>query len=225
MKKNSITILACLFTASVFAQVAPAVGPGAQPQYQQAPPPPVPAVGPGAQPQPQYQQAPPPQQYQQPAYDENADVRTVNVSGMDKIVYIDNHGRHAVTFAMPPAGVNGPEWIAKWRKDKENGRSEEEGKLYGSFSYMGANGYPYQTRIVATATNDPMNPWMVRFQSRPVQERGNDRHYGDDNRRYDDDGYMDGRVIVLDWNNTPWYVDVYYSNERGIYFMFTPYQR
>lgn len=214
MRKNSITIIACLFSAVLFAQavgpgvqpqpqpqpIAPAVGPGAQPQYQQQPQQPVPAQGPGAQ---QYSQQPPPRE----GYRHES-----NESGRDKIAYIDNHGQRAVTLAMPPAGAgaNGPQWIAKWRKDKEDGRSEEDGRLYESFGYTGSNGYMYQTRIVATATNDPNNPWMVRFQSKPFGQQGE---------------YMDGRVIVMDWDNNPWIVNVYYSNDKGIYFMFTPFQR
>ncbi len=238
MKNSSITIIACLFSVATFAQ-APAVGPGVQPQQMQ-PMTPMPAVGPGAN-QQQTQPMPQPDQYQQ-QYDNppQQDIRHErNESGRDKIAYIDNYGQPATTTAIPYAGTCDPQWLAQWRKEKADGRYEEDGRLYQTFSYMGANGYTYQTRIVATATNDPMNRFTVRFQSKLAgdnKDYGNDRDHGNNgyerdhgdhgnDGRFRDDGFQDGRVIVLDWDRNPWTVDVYYSNDKGIYFAFTPYHQ
>jgi len=203
MKNSSITIIACLFSIAAFAQ-APAEGPGTQPQSQQQPPP------------QQYQQ-----QYNNPPPQQDMHGQR-NESGRDKIAYIDNHGQQATTTAIPYAGTCDPQWTAQWRKEMADGHLEHDGKLYQSFSYQGANGAAYQTRIVATATNDPMNRFTVRFQSKQADERGEN---GNDGRYHEDDGYHDGRVIILDWDHNPWQVDVYYSNEKGIYFMFSPFQR
>ena len=76
------------------------------------------------------------------------------------------------------------------------------------FRYRGNNGQGYETRIVALPSDDPYKAYDVHFQS----------------KRMGSDQYRDGRVIILDWQNNPWLVKVDYSNERGLFFKFIPYQ-
>lgn len=73
--------------------------------------------------------------------------------------------------------------------------------------YMGNNGLKYTTKVVVTASTDPSKNYEVHFESRKLNE-------GD---------YHKGRVILLDYSKKPWLVKVDYSNDKGVYFILSPY--
>jgi len=133
----------------------------------------------------------------------------LNQSGTNMIQYIDNDGKQSTGVAQaPPALQNVASWIAQWTKQNNKGVFQAGGKQYESFAYRGDDGTNYETRIVATAVNDPKKGFDVRFQSRKIGEKD----------------YKDGRVIILGWENHPWLVSVDYTPARGIFFTFSPYK-
>jgi hypothetical protein len=73
--------------------------------------------------------------------------------------------------------------------------------------YVGNNGSKYTTKVVVTSSTDPNKNYEVHFESRKLNE-------GD---------YHKGRVILLDYNKNPWLVKVDYSNDKGVYFILSPY--
>lgn len=125
-----------------------------------------------------------------------------NVSGKNSMIYIDNNGQQAMAKISTPTAGENPVWSVSLR------HVEPTGQFVDYFTYRGENGSNYETRVVTTPSNDPNKRIEVHFESRKVGSQE----------------FKKGRVVVIDWDNNPWLVKVEFSNDKGVYFDYKPYQ-
>ncbi|HXP51083.1 MAG TPA: hypothetical protein VN922_14090 [Bacteroidia bacterium] len=142
-----------------------------------------------------------------PAYSQQASVASTpvslkNVNGGNTLVYIDNTGKNAAAKITINSSTGEPQW----NMIDANGMSN--GPLLSFFSYRGNNGSNYESRVIATQSDDPNKKVDVHFQSRKIGA----------------EEFKNSRIIILDWDGNPWKVSVEFSPDSGIYFMFKPFQ-
>jgi len=125
-----------------------------------------------------------------------------NVSGKNDLIYIDNNGQQAHAKINTPSATENPIWSIALR------HKQPTGQFVDWFTYRGENGSNYETRVVTTSSNDPDKRIEVHFESRKVG--------GEE--------FKKSRVVVIDWDGSPWLVKVEFSNEKGVYFKFSPFQ-
>lgn len=130
---------------------------------------------------------------------------TVTVqAGITKTLYFIGGEHDSVAYtplnAFPTAPTDNLLWAFK---SKVGSYTNDVKWLF----YMGGNGFKYTTKVVVTTSTDPNKNYEVHFESRKLNE-------GD---------YHKGRVILLDYSMKPWLVKVEYSNDRGVYFILSPF--
>jgi hypothetical protein len=128
---------------------------------------------------------------------------TVQAGVTDKLYFIGG-ANDSVSYKLINPMPTGPTENMLWAFKSKVGTSTYDIKW---LFYMGNNGSKYTTKVVVTASTDPNKNYEVHFESRKLNE-------GD---------YHKGRVILLDYSMKPWLVKVDYSNDRGVYFMLSPY--
>jgi|GEM_PF-2105149 hypothetical protein len=142
-----------------------------------------------------------------PAYSQQAPVASApvslkNVNGGNTLVYIDNTGKNAAARITINSSTGEPQW----NMIDANGMSN--GPLLSFFNYRGNNGSNYESRVIATQSDDPNKKVDVHFQSRKIGA----------------EEFKNSRIIILDWDGNSWKVSVEFSPDSGIYFMFKPFQ-
>ena len=125
-------------------------------------------------------------------------------AGVTNTLYFIGGANDSVAYTLLNPMPTGPTDNMLWAFKSKVGSSTNDVKW---LFYLGNNGVKYTTKVVVTASTDPNKNYEVHFESRKLNE-------GD---------YHKGRVILLDYSKNPWLVRVDYSNDKGVYFILSPY--